>query len=53
MFDETADLLIDQHKGDIKLALKIALAYGSGFYKAPTKSQLTNREGFGTIQMNV
>lgn len=53
MFDETADLLIDQHKGDMKLALKIALAYGSGFYKAPTKSQLTNREGYGTIQMNV
>jgi hypothetical protein len=37
------------------LALKIALAYCSGHYKQviPTKSFLTNREGFNTIEMSV
>jgi len=54
-FDETADLLIKQHKGDAKMALKVALAYCSGHYKGviPGSSLLTGRQGYQTIKMNV
>lgn len=47
LFDDTADILINDCKGDAKKALQIALAYGSGHYKQvlPTKSLLTGRDG--------
>lgn len=54
-FDETADILIRENRGDAKEALKIALAYCSGHYKQtlPTSSLLTGKIGFCTIKMNV
>lgn len=54
-FEETADLLIKQHKGDAKMALKVALAYCSGHYKQviPMNSLLNGRNGYQTIKMNV
>lgn len=55
MFDETADLLLQQHNNDAKLALKIVLAYCSGHYKQkiPTRSLLTGRDGHSTVMMKV
>jgi len=55
MFDDTADILIRDCKGDTKKALQIALAYGSGHYKQvlPTKSLITGRDGQATFKMNV
>ena len=32
-FNEAADILLEQHKHDVKKALKIALAYCSGHHK--------------------
>jgi len=54
-FEETADLFINQHDGNVKMALKIALAFCSGHYKnvLPVKSLLTGRDGMSTMQMNV
>ena len=40
LFEDTADLLINQHQGDASKALQIALAFCSGHYKQaiPTES---------------
>ena len=50
-FDAIAEELIKKNNKDSKKALKIALAYCSGYFKGPvlTKSLLTNREDFITI----
>ena len=55
LFEESASLLLDQHNGDAKMALKIALAYCSGHYKQkiPSRSLLTGRDGYNTLQMSV
>lgn len=53
MFEDSATMFLQKHKGDSKLALKIALAYLSGHYKLPTKSLITGKEGMTTLQMNV
>lgn len=55
MFEDTADLLINQHHGDASKALQIALAYCSGHYKQslPTESLLTGRHNMVTMKMNV
>ena len=47
-FEESADLLIKQYKGDAKMALKVALAYCSGHYKQviPMNSLLNGRNGY-------
>ena len=54
-FDETANILIREHQGNAKEALKVALAYCSGHYKQtlPTSSLLNGKVGFSTIKMNV
>jgi hypothetical protein len=54
-FDKIADDLIFECGEDAKKALKIALAYCSGYYKqaVPTNSLLTGRDGMVTIQMSV
>jgi ATP-dependent RNA helicase DDX21 len=45
MFEDTAELLINQHKGDASKALQTALAFCSGHYKMsnPDESLLTGR----------
>jgi len=55
LFDEVADKMLAKYEGDSKLALKVALAFCSGHYKhhVPTKSLLTGKDGFITIQMTV
>lgn len=55
LFEEVADKLLEKHSNDPKMALKIALAFCSGHFKhhLPTRSLLTGKEGFITIQMTV
>jgi ATP-dependent RNA helicase DDX21 len=50
-FDLIADELIQSMNNDCVKALKVALAYCSGYYKqkAPTSSLLTGKEGYVTI----
>jgi hypothetical protein len=52
-FEESADLLIQKHNGNAKMALQIALAYLNGHTKTslPTKSLMTGRDGFTTLKM--
>jgi len=52
-FEEVAQMLIDKHNGNAKMALQIVLAYTSGHYKSflPTKSVLTGKDGYTTLQM--
>jgi ATP-dependent RNA helicase DDX21 len=53
MFEDTAELLINQHHGDASKALQIALAFCSGHYKManPDESLLTGRHQMVTIKM--
>ena len=55
MFEDTADLLINQHGGDASKALQIALAYCSGHYKMsnPDESLMNGRPQMTTIKMAV
>lgn len=54
-FDRIADELVSECGNDAKKALKIALAYCSGYYKQaiPTQSLLTNRDGMVTVMMSL
>jgi hypothetical protein len=54
LFEDTADLLINQHQGDASKALQIALAFCSGHYKqaAPTESLLNGQRNLVTLKMS-
>jgi ATP-dependent RNA helicase DDX21 len=51
MFEDTAELMINQQKGDATKALQIALAFASGHYKManPEESLITGRHQMTTI----
>lgn len=55
LFEDTAQVLIDQHDGDAARALQVALAFCSGFYKhkLQARSLLNGQEGHTTVQMTV
>jgi ATP-dependent RNA helicase DDX21 len=53
IFEDTAELMINQHQGDVAKALQIALAFCSGHYKMsnPDESLITGRHQMVTIKM--
>jgi hypothetical protein len=54
IFEDTAEMMINQHKGDASKAIQIALAFASGHYKmaSPDESLLTEKPQMVTIKMS-